>query len=80
MTPCPGRQAGEANGTDANTGQMNDGMADSRHHAPHLAVAALKNSQFYFGQASLARFWRGTCHADAFGGLRRAVFQNNAAP
>ena len=80
MPPCAGRQAGEANVTDANPGQFTNRVADGGQHSAHLAVAALKNGQFHFRlpRAVRAVALVAAAKADILGGLGGAVFQIDA--
>lgn len=79
MPPGSRRQAGEAHTADADADQAGDGMAESRHHAAYLPVAAFINGQFHFPLSRAVGVLLAAQQADVLSRLCHAVVQHNAA-
>ncbi len=80
MPPGSRRQAGQPDAADADADQTGDGVAESRHHAAHLPVAALIDGQLHFPLPRAVRVLLAAQQANILGGLCHAVVQQDAAP
>ncbi len=80
VTPGARRQAGQAHRADADADQASDGVAEGSHHAAHLPVAALINSQLHFPLPGAVGVLLAAHQPDVLGGLCHAVVQHDAAP
>ena len=78
VPPRAGRQAGELNAADFDTHQLCDRVAQCRHHAAHLPVAAFVNRQLKLRLAAGAVWiWLAAQKADVLGRPRHAVIEHD---
>ena len=80
MSPCAGRQTGQAHVSDADAGQFPNRVTDGRKHSAHLSVTAFKNGEFHFGLSHSVRAvaFVAAAETDSLRGLRGTVFQIDA--
>lgn len=79
MPPGARRQAGELDAADFDAHQLCDRVAQSRHHAAHLPVAAFVDGQLNVRLTARAvRVRLASQQADVLGGPRHAVVQHDA--